>query len=99
MMAETGRAALAEAGLGVADVTRWIPHQANSRIIEATRKQVGLAPEAVVSTVAEYANSSAATIPFTWSMASAGAGVPRGAQVLLTAAGAGLTGGSVVWGG
>ena len=44
MMADGSRAALEQAGLGVADVDHFIPHQANTRIIEATRKQIGITP-------------------------------------------------------
>lgn len=99
MMARTAREALDRAGLGIAAVDRWVPHQANTRIIEATRRQLGLSPDCLVSTVAEFGNSSAASIPFTWSHEHGARGSVHGQRLLLTAAGAGLTGGSVVWGG
>jgi 3-oxoacyl-[acyl-carrier-protein] synthase III len=98
MMTGTSRRALAMAGLTGADISRWVPHQANARLLEAVRRSLGVPPERVVSTVGEYGNSSAATIPF--SMAAAAEAIPfhRGERVLLTAAGAGLVGGSVVYG-
>lgn len=97
MMADGSRAALEQAGLGVADVDHFIPHQANTRIIEATRKQIGITPDRMLSTVAEFGNSSAATIPFTLSHEAASRGVKAGDVLLLAAAGAGLTGGALVY--
>ena len=52
----------------------------------------------MLDTVAQYANSSAATIPFTMSAMAGERGYARGDALLMTAAGAGLTGGSLVWG-
>lgn len=98
MMAETSRAALAGAGLGVTDVDHWIPHQANSRIIGAAQQKLGLGDGKVLSSVALYGNSSAATIPLTLSLATETRDFTAGETLLLSAAGAGLTGGSVVWG-
>ncbi len=98
MMARTAREALERSGVTLDAVDRWIPHQANQRIIEATRKQLGIAPERAASSVATFGNSSAATIPFTWSWDPASRAIEPGRRILLTAAGAGLTGGSVVWG-
>jgi 3-oxoacyl-[acyl-carrier-protein] synthase-3 len=51
----------------------------------------------MLSTVAIYGNSSAATIPLTLSAAAPTAGYLRGDVLLMTAAGAGLTGGAVLW--
>ncbi len=98
MMARTTRAALARAGIGRDDIDQWIPHQANTRIMEATRRQLGIARERVVSTVENFGNSSAASIPFSWSHQAGGRRQVPGHRLLLTAAGAGMTGGSVVWG-
>ena len=60
-------------------------------------QKLGVSRRKIVSTVAEYANSSAATIPFTLSLAARGSLRP-GAKILMCAAGAGLTGGAVVFG-
>ncbi len=100
MMATTARAAAASAGIAPGDVGHWVPHQANTRIIEATRRQLGISPQRVVSTVARFGNSSAASIPFSWSYERAAGRMPAGGGlVLLSAAGAGLTGGSILWSG
>lgn len=98
MMAESARAALDEAALTTGDVAHWVPHQANSRIIEATRHKLAIAPERTLSSVAHYGNSSAATIPFTLSLLAGERRYARGDTVLMTAAGAGLTGGAILWG-
>ncbi len=98
MMSETSRAALAKAGLHAAEVTHFVPHQANVRIIEAVRKDLGIREVSVCSSVCAYGNSSAATIPFTMSILSEGRGFQAGDRVLLCAAGAGMNGGAVLLG-
>lgn len=98
MMAESARVALAESGLEARDVTHWVPHQANARIIEATRHKLAILPDRTLSSVAHYGNSSAATIPFTLSLLAGERRYARGDSVLMTAAGAGLTGGAILWG-
>ncbi len=95
MMVSTSRAALDEAGLAIGDIDLFVPHQANARIIAAVARQLGVRDRKIVSTVAEYGNSSAATIPFSLSLAARGALQP-GAKVLMCAAGAGMTGAAVV---
>ncbi|MBZ9603030.1 beta-ketoacyl-ACP synthase III [Phyllobacterium chamaecytisi] len=98
MMTTCARRALASAELQPSDVTRFIPHQANSRIFEIVGENVGIRPHRIVRTIAEYGNSSAATIPLSLSLAHQARPFVSGEKLLLTAAGAGLTGGAVVWG-
>ena len=98
MMANTARAALATAELSVDDIAHWVPHQANTRIIEATRAKLAIAQDKTLSSVSHFGNSSAATIPFTLSLLSAERNYSHGQRLLFSAAGAGLTGGSIVWG-
>ncbi len=97
MMVECARAALTQADLAVADLDLFVPHQANARIIAAVAHQLGVPADKTVSTVARFGNSSAATIPFSFSAAGRGA-VRPGTKVLMCAAGAGLTGGAVLLG-
>lgn len=98
MMAQASKTALAQAGLAIGDVDHWIPHQANARIMAATQDLLGIADKQVVSSVALYGNSSAATIPFTMSLTCEKRTYKAGDRVLMCAAGAGLTGGAVVFG-
>ncbi len=98
MMADTARGALASADVPVGDIAHWVPHQANTRIIEATRSKLAIPQDKTLSSVAHFGNSSAATIPFTLSLLAPGRNYRRGEKLLFTAAGAGLTGGAIVWG-
>ncbi|MGH7184752.1 MAG: beta-ketoacyl-ACP synthase III [Pseudomonadota bacterium] len=98
MMTESSRRALDMAGLAAADVARWVPHQANARIVEAVRRNLGLPEECAVSTIAEFGNSSAATIPFSMTASAEASPFKPGERILLSAAGAGLTGGAVIYG-
>ncbi|RWI16764.1 beta-ketoacyl-ACP synthase III [Mesorhizobium sp.] len=98
MMCGCSIEALEAAGLAARDVARFVPHQANARIFNAVGKSLGIADERVVKTIAEYGNSSAATIPLSLSVAYATEPFQHGEKLLLTAAGAGLTGGALVVG-
>lgn len=97
MMAETSLTALTQAGLRTDDIRYCIPHQANGRIIGAVQRKLGLADDRVLSSVAAYGNSSAATIPLTLSLHAAEADLKPGDALLMCAAGAGLTGGALVY--
>ena len=83
--------ALDEAGLGPDDVDVLIPHQANIRIMEASRERAGIAPSKVYSVLEGYGNISAASIPVAICEAKR-AGVLRDGHILaMTAFGTGLT--------
>jgi 3-oxoacyl-[acyl-carrier-protein] synthase-3 len=97
IMADSSRKALERAGLTLDDIDHFIPHQANARIIGAAQKQLGVPDAKVISTVALYGNSSAATIPLSLSIAAQSQTFSPGKRLLMSAAGAGLTGGSVVF--
>lgn len=97
MMAHASRKALDMAGVTVADVDRFVPHQANARIMRATREKLGIDEARMLSSVADCANSSAATIPLTLSLATEAGPFKSGTTLLMCAAGAGLTGGAIVY--
>lgn len=99
MMSRCSDEALATAGLAAPDVTRFVPHQANARIFNAVGKSLGIEDERIVKTIADYGNSSAATIPLSLSVAHSANPLRAGEKLLLAAAGAGLTGGALVIGG
>ena len=67
-------------------------------MIAATQEKLGIADDKVVSSVALYGNSSAATIPLTMSLACEERAYKAGDRILMCAAGAGLTGGALVFG-
>jgi 3-oxoacyl-[acyl-carrier-protein] synthase-3 len=70
------------------------PHQANMRINEMVRSQLGLPPEKVFNNIQKYGNTTAATIPICMSEAVAEGKLKQGDLVLTLAFGAGFT-----WGG
>lgn len=98
MMVRCAQQVMTAANLQSADIHRFIPHQANVRISEFTAKKLKIPHEKTVSTLAEYGNSSAAGIPLSLSMAHQLQPLVAGEKILLTAAGAGMTGGAVVIG-
>lgn len=80
--------------LAIADIDLFVPHQANMRIIEAVGARLGIAADRVFTNVAEYGNTSAASIPLALAEARAANRIKPGARVLITAFGAGLTWGA-----
>ena len=97
IMGDVTTQALSGAGLGVADVDLFIPHQANYRIIDATARRLGLPPEKVFVNIERYGNMSAATIPIALREAAEEGRLRDGAIVVLAAFGGGLTWAASVW--
>jgi 3-oxoacyl-[acyl-carrier-protein] synthase III len=95
-LAEAVDEALAANGLTYADIDWLVPHQANSRIINAMGKKLGLPPERVVVTVDRHANTSAASVPLALAEARSDGRIHLGDLVLLEALGGGLTWGSAL---
>ncbi|WP_039042091.1 beta-ketoacyl-ACP synthase III [Sporosarcina sp. ZBG7A] len=62
-MGESAVNVIEKAGLTKEDVDFLIPHQANIRIMEASRERLGLPPEKMSKSVHKYGNTSAASIP------------------------------------
>ncbi|MDX8469064.1 beta-ketoacyl-ACP synthase III [Mesorhizobium sp. VK23B] len=98
MMTTCSREALAIARMRPQDIDRFVPHQANARIFDAVGRNLGIADQAIVKRIAEYGNSSAATIPLSLSLANRTQPLRPGEKILLAAAGAGLSGGALVVG-
>lgn len=96
LMEQSAVCALEQAGLMACDIDRFIPHQANARIIDAVCDRLSIARDTAVRTIGEFGNSSAATIPLSLSIANARKRFVCGEHLLLTAAGAGMAGGAVV---
>ena len=92
--------AVEKAGLTIDDISLFVPHQANLRIIEAARERLSLPKERVVVTVDEYGNNSTASIPLALANALDTGRIAVGDNLLLVSFGAGLTWASAVltWG-
>jgi len=88
--------ALDKAGLTVGDVDWVVPHQANRRILDATARKLGLAPERVIVTVDEHANTSAASVPLAFDVAVRDGRIKRGDLIVFEAMGGGFTWGAAV---
>jgi 3-oxoacyl-[acyl-carrier-protein] synthase-3 len=89
-------AAADAAGIEVADVDWFIPHQANQRILEGVGRRLGIDSARVISTVERHANTSAASIPLALAEAVGDGRVKPGQLLLLEAMGGGLTWGAAV---
>jgi 3-oxoacyl-[acyl-carrier-protein] synthase III len=87
---------IGQAKIEIKDIDWMIPHQANIRILEAVAEHFGIEKEKVVINVHEIGNTSAATVPIALDQAVRDGRIKRGQNVMLTAFGAGLTGGSVL---
>lgn len=90
-MANLGRQVIDDSGLAIRDIDWWIPHQANTRIIEATRRILKIDHKNTLLTLAEFGNSSAATIPVTLDYFFDRGQIRPGDRVLMTTAAAGMT--------
>lgn len=95
-LAEVMGESLGAIGLSAGDVDWVVPHQANRRILDATARKLGLAPERVVVTVDEHANTSAASVPLALDVAVRDGRVKRGDLLVLEAMGGGFTWGAAV---
>lgn len=95
-LAEVLSEVLDAAGLSPSDVDWVVPHQANSRILDATAKKLGLPPEKIVVTVDQHANTSAASVPLALDTAVKDGRIQRGDLVVLEAMGGGFTWGAAV---
>lgn len=82
------------AGVSVSDVDWVVPHQANARILDATARKLGIAPEKVIVTVHEHANTSAASVPLALDVARKDGRIKSGDLVMLEAMGGGFTWGA-----
>ncbi|MDR0633038.1 MAG: ketoacyl-ACP synthase III [Holosporales bacterium] len=95
-MVESSELALAHNQLQLNDIDWFVAHQANKRIIDAVAERLGIPEEKVIITVDKYANTSAATIPSTLSIAASERRILPGHTLLLSAIGGGFTWGAAV---
>ncbi|WP_018266263.1 MULTISPECIES: beta-ketoacyl-ACP synthase III [Methylosinus] len=88
--------AFAATGFTATDLSWFVPHQANRRIIDMSATKLGIAPEKVVATVHLHGNTSAASIPLALSVARDDGRIKRDDLVMLEAVGGGFTWGSAL---
>jgi 3-oxoacyl-[acyl-carrier-protein] synthase-3 len=87
---------LERCGLTAHDLAMCIPHQSNSRIIEAARQRLGLPEEKMYVNIDRLGNTSAASVPIGFDELREAGKLKAGDYVLFLAFGAGLTWASAV---
>ncbi|MGF1520792.1 MAG: beta-ketoacyl-ACP synthase III [Leptolyngbyaceae cyanobacterium] len=92
--------ALFHAGLTTADVDWLLLHQANQRILDAVANRLKIAPEKVISNMAQHGNTSAASIPIALDESIRAGNIKSGDIIASSGFGAGLTWGAAIfeWG-
>jgi 3-oxoacyl-[acyl-carrier-protein] synthase III len=83
--------ACARAGVSPADISAFIPHQANLRIIEAIARKLGIPRERVADDIVHAGNTSSASIPLALSRMAEQGRLQPGTPALLLGFGAGLS--------
>jgi 3-oxoacyl-[acyl-carrier-protein] synthase-3 len=83
-------------GTTAEDLSWFVPHQANRRIITASADKLGIAQEKVVITVDRHGNTSAASIPLALDVARKDGRIKQGDLVMIEAIGGGFTWGSAL---
>ena len=91
------RAAMERAEVSPQDIDVFVPHQANTRIIEAVCSRLGIPIERAAIVLDHTGNTSAASIPLALSAAIDDGRITDGALVLMTGFGGGMAWGSAVW--
>ena len=94
---ETIELVLRKSGLGVDDVSLYVLHQANIRIINYAFEQLGVSSDKVFNNLQEYGNTSAASIPIALDEAFRRGLIHRGDPIVMSGFGAGLTWGTALF--
>lgn len=89
-----------KAGLNTDDVDFLVPHQANIRIMETSRKRLGISEDKMIKTIQKYGNNSSASVPIALSEAVENGKIQDGDIVVLVGFGGGLSWGAALlkWG-
>jgi 3-oxoacyl-[acyl-carrier-protein] synthase-3 len=94
---EVIRDALDSTGLTVDQVSQFVCHQSNVRIIDAAKDKLGLPPEKVYINIDHFGNSSAGSVGLCFDQLWKAGKIKRGDYVILVAFGGGLTWATSVW--
>ena len=95
-MTEAAQVALEQAGITFKDVDLIVPHQANSRIIMAVAKRLGISEDKIYLNIEKYGNMSSASTATALCEAAKEGRIKKGDIVLLDSFGAGLVWGACV---
>jgi 3-oxoacyl-[acyl-carrier-protein] synthase-3 len=89
-------AVLEEARLDVNEISHFVFHQGNARLVEAIRDELSLDPDRVPVVAGKYGNTAASSIPLTLAVLDRAQRLRRGQHVLLAGIGGGMTAGAAV---
>ncbi|MCL2583952.1 MAG: 3-oxoacyl-ACP synthase, partial [Streptosporangiales bacterium] len=90
-IAPVAREACERAGVKPEDLTAFIPHQANLRIIESIARKLGIDRERVADDIISAGNTSSASIPLALNRMAEQGRLEPGTPALLLGFGAGLS--------
>ncbi|TCP29760.1 3-oxoacyl-[acyl-carrier-protein] synthase III [Scopulibacillus darangshiensis] len=99
-MGESAVNVVEKAGLSKEDIDYLIPHQANIRIMEASRQRLEMPEEKLIKTIHKYGNTSSSSIPLALADSVENGTIEDGDILVLVGFGGGLTWGAVAlrWG-
>ncbi|MBB6443541.1 beta-ketoacyl-ACP synthase III [Bacillus benzoevorans] len=99
-MADSSVNVIEKAGLQKEDVDFLIPHQANIRIMEASRQRLGLPEEKMSKTIKKYGNTSSSSIPIALAEEVDAGKIKDDDVIVMVGFGGGLTWGAIAlrWG-
>ncbi|PKL29125.1 MAG: 3-oxoacyl-ACP synthase [Spirochaetae bacterium HGW-Spirochaetae-2] len=90
------RKVVKDAGLSIEDIDWIFPHQANINIIQKCFKDLGVPMEKTYTTIAQYANTSGASVIITLAEASKKGLLKKGDKIVLVGFGGGLSYGAML---
>ncbi len=96
-LTDTIELVLGKTGMSPHDVSLYLIHQANIRIIDHAMEELGIPPEKVIVNVHKYGNTSAGSIPLVLDEALQQGRISRGDTLLMSGFGAGLTWGTALF--
>jgi len=96
-MPEASFEALESNGFGPQDVDLYVIHQSNERINQAYAERMGVPEEKIYSTIGQFGNTTAATIPLGLAEAVDAGALKRGMLILSCSFGSGLTWASALY--
>ncbi|RKX25958.1 MAG: 3-oxoacyl-ACP synthase [Candidatus Zixiibacteriota bacterium] len=95
-MSNAAATVIKDAGISSDDVSLFVPHQANIRIVEAMAKRLHLGMDRVFLNIHKYGNTSSASVPLALDEANREGRIKPGDYVVMVAFGGGLIWGSAL---
>lgn len=97
VLSESIMATMEKAGVKMSDLDFIIPHQANSRIIDAATRRLKAKPQQMIYRMVDFGNTSSASIPICLDELIRSGQLKRGQKVAVSGFGGGLTYGAAIF--